>query len=1184
MSRNALSLSVVLWLAHVAAGQDGGDHPFRGRIVDASGQPAAGATVRLLSLRTIGTGQDYEVDESTKADADGRFKLVVPYRWLRLPGNFRQELGIVAVHDGRMTGILISRRSLPPKGGLELALPAATQTKMTVRSPQGTPVAGATVRIHALLVEQITPDLTDEEVRAYAAQVKKSRNGYIVSRDVLTVPSAMRSIAGKTDAEGQVTLAGLAPSQIGGVEVECAEFGTQIVFPDVHGGQRKFVDWPGKIVLQPVGRIRGQLVGAKAGREITIVANSGTPERMYGGLATAHTDADGKFEVPKIAIGTVRVRVAFDEKTPDRIMATTKPPPLKPGATLEWKAGLKPAVRLSGMVLNAETRKPVATVHVLAGTEQEAFSAITDAAGKFTLWVAAGKVTVLPQVPEGFLETLSPDDWDSPEKRIAAVPKDIDVAGEHVELPPLLLHPEATLRGLVVDERGGPVAGATVSAISRVIDNRKGSAFNREVSVTADERGEFAVAGIDPRVAIRLRVQAKDATRIVTIAKPGKDPVRIAMASQEAFRLQGRVVDATGHPVADAALELWHRDWRPPPAEGEPKKLTLKETIRTDSTGTFSTPALLPDGQYRFVIRAAGVKTCESPWLDATLPETAKPQTLAVTRLGGQSGVVRDAQGKPVGDAQITLFSGELRVATASNAQGEFKLETPGGKPFCVVVRHPDFRVHGNYYEKDPANFDQTLTRLSEPAAARMPRTILAKEERQRLLQTLLEPYKQRLQKGVGADEKMRAAQVLGTVDPEFLLEYLTKNPLKPAMMQDSALQWIVKAWAPRRSDDAAELIERMQTPYIKAVALCEIAGAMPDKAKSKKLEILAEALVAARAEKAPQLRVIVLGFVGRRLIDLGEKERATAVLREAEKTAGGLTASNFNGYARGSFATDLAMIDLPAALALIKDLKDHHELQRHHGNVAHRIAATQPAEAIKVLDLIPGPKANEFNQRDHYAIRACYRMAAVDLKRALALADTIEDVLSRAQAIGAVAQAVGPKDMRTATDLLRRAFTLLEDDAVRPDPAQLTTPLTPASVAAVLVFNAEAIDRSLVQECLWRAVALQRTPTDDPEKVWRYQTANNALTMTIARYDPKLAALLLPAPSKVMQSREAQLAHFLVHPERTVQAATKAQSPDTARVLTQLIGYIGTEEDQLPRLIHHTLGIWRIDGEDLDI
>jgi hypothetical protein len=1179
-----------LWLASsvavlcsggVTLGQEAGERPVSGRVVDASAKPVAGAVVRMLSVKTAGDGQEYEVDVATKTDAEGRFKLAVPKRWLRQSTTFRQELGIVAAHDGRMTGVEFSRYSAPPGEGLELVLPATGEMSIAVRSPQGAPVAGAAVTINALHVDEVRADLTEQELRALSSPVKKSPNGYIISRGVIPLPKDLSAVLGKTDDKGRVTTTRIAPEQVGGVQVESAEYGEQAVVLLPWQNQKKLADWPAKITLQPVGRVRGQLVGAPlavAGREVTVVTNTDANERMFGGRTTVRTDAEGKFDVPKIAIGAVRVLVNFDPKMPDRVAEAKKPSQLKAGAIVDVKLDLKPAVRLTGVVLDSQSKKPVADVSVLAGTEQLATSTFTDADGKFTVWVAPGKVTVLPLIPEGYLDRVPPDKWGSNDARLAAVPKEIVVAVEDVELPPLLLDPEATLRGLVVDEQGLPIKGATVSAVSLVFDHRRGSPRHREVEVTADERGEFAVAGIDPRVEVRLRARAKDASKVVTVAKPGKEPVRIVVTAKEVFRVQGRVLDAKGQAVTGATLELWRRDWRPPPAEAEPKKVALKEPLRTDDTGQFTTPPLLPDGQYRFVIRASGVKTTETAWLDASRPEAAKAQELVVTRLGGLAGVLRDRQGKPVADAQVTLLSGELRVATATNAQGEFKLETPGGKPFCVIARHPDFRVHGTCYEKDPSGLDQVLTRLTEPGDKRPPRTILAKEERQKLLQQLLAPYEQKFLKTASMDEKMRGGLILAKADPDFLVGYADKHPFKPAIMQDSILLMVVKRWLPGRSDDAEELIGKMQTAYLKAMSLCELADAMPDKARAKKLETLAEALVAARAEKSPEFRAIVLGFIGRRLFDLGDKERADSVLREGAKLAGGLSAGAFAGYARGSFATDLALIDLPAALALVKDLKDSHEFRRHHGNIAHRIAALQPAEAVKVLDLIPGPKENEFNERDHYAIRVCYRMAAVDLPRALKLAESVIDVPSRAHALGVIAQAVARKDAKTAADLLRRAYTLLEEDSTRPDPPQLTGPHAAGAIAAVLAFGAEKIDPSLVDECLWRAVALMRTPTEDPQKVWRYQTTNYTLALAATRYDAKLAELLLPAPSTVMQARESLLARFLVHPRRTVEDAANAQ-----KKVLELLGYLAVEEDQIPRLIHHTAGIWWIDTEDID-
>jgi protocatechuate 3,4-dioxygenase beta subunit len=744
------------------------------------------------------------------------------------------------------------------------------------------------------------------------------------------------------------------------------------------------------------------------------------------------------------------------------------------------------------------------------------------------------------------------------------------------------LHRAVTLRGAVVDDQGRPVAGAGVSGVSMLLERRTGEPKPREAAVQTDARGEFAIPGLDPREPVRLRVTAGGKSKVVTVVRPGANVVRVVVAPNERFHIVGRVTDAQGKPFADPVLELWHRDWRPPPHEATPEKVKLREPIRGDAEGRFSTPPLAADGHYRFTVRAAGARTAESAWLDATDPETARPQRLVVTRMGGLSGVVRDRAGKPVADAQVTLLDRETRTETASNRRGEFKLEIPSGRPFCVVVRHPDFRVEGAYYEKAPPSLDQTLVRLTEPAEKLAPRLILSREERAKLLRRVIEPFKQKLAKSTEFREKVSALQSLTGVVPDFVTEFLDRHPLRPAMYDEMLRTQVALKKASAGSEEAEELIGRLEQGAQRSLAYGALVDALPAKARARKLELLAEALVAARAEKSPELRAAALGQVAKRLWLLGEKGRAALLLREGEKLAGGLSTSGFAGYARGSFATDLALVDLPAALALMKGLKDRSEFARHHGNTAHRLAAIRPAEAVKVLDLIPPPGQNEFNQRDHYAIRVCYRMAHTDLPGALQLAGSIRDVPSRAYALGVIAHAVARTGPKQAADLMRRAFVLLEEDAARPDPPQLTGPFTQGVAAAALVLLAEHVDAALVRECLWRAVLLWRPHTEDPQKVWRYVTGNGALAMAAARYHGKLAEFLLPSAPAPWASREVLLAAFLANPQRAVAAAGQAAKKGDNREV-RLITYLATEEGRIPRLIFSTLGMWRIDAEDID-
>ncbi len=1164
-----------------AAPEDGA-FAIRGRVVDKAAKPVAGATVRLLAQGF----QGFDVDEKTTTDGAGRFAVAAPKSWTRMDTSQRQELSLVAADKDRLGVVQFHRYSAPPGGEVVLTLASAGGDRIEILSPDRRPVAGARVKIVGLVGDLIQAGLTEAEEKQLGESARKTPAGHVVSTRTAPLPPDLQVDIGATDDKGLATVSRVAAAGIGAITVRTDEFGEQTV-GHFGWGVKSPPNWARRIVLKRPGRVVGQLAGptaaAVARREVTLGSSEfdQATGMFHGSEAKVVTDREGKFEAAKLAPGTVRFNVKFDPAEPTRAADAATAPQLKPGQTLPLKIDLKAAVRVEGRVLEAGSNKPVRGVQVRAFFGWGSESSTSDAEGKFAFWMAPGESAFHPDIPEEYLSPVAPSDHFDPAKRQQTVTLFKVPQGKTFQAPPILLHRAVGLRGAVVDDQGKPLADAGISAISMALERRRGQPTPREFAVRTDERGEFAIPGLDPRESVRLRVTAKEASKVVTVARPGGEVVRIAMAN-EAFRIVGRVLDAEGKPVADPVLEVCHRDWRPPPHESEPKKVSVKEPIRGDAQGRFKTPPLAADGHYRFTIRAAGVRTTESAWLDATNPETAKPQQLVVTRLGGLTGVARDRAGKPVADALVTLLAGEMRIETASDREGRFKLEVPAGKPFCVIVRHPGFRVEGAYYEKAPPGLDQTMVRLNESAEKLVPRILLAKEERAKMLSRLLESLKSKLAKSTGIQEKVSSLQSLTGAMPDFVTEFLDKNPLRPASYTEMLRTQVAMKKALRSPGEAEELIGRMKQDAQQSMTYGMLADALPEKARARKLEVLAESLVAARAERSPELRAVALGQVAKRLWALGEKERATKVLREGEKIARGLSTSEFAGYARGSFATDLALLDLPAALALMKGLTDRREFARHHGNTAHRIAAMHPAEAVKILDMLPPPGTNEFNQRDQYAIRVCYRMARVDLPGAIQLANSIRDVPSRAYALGVIAQAVAKTEPRQATDLVRRAFVLLEEDAARRDPPQLTGPLTRGEVAAALVLMVEHVDRALVRECLWRSVLLRRPHTEDPHQAWRYYTGNSALAMAAARYHGKLAELLVPTGQPQWMSRGGLLAEFLANPQRAVATAEKAgKTKDRSEVL--LITYLATEEDGVPRLIFSTLGMWPIDVEDID-
>ena len=302
----------------------------------------------------------------------------------------------------------------------------------------------------------------------------------------------------------------------------------------------------------------------------------------------------------------------------------------------------------------------------------------------------------------------------------------------------------------------------------------------------------------------------------------------------------------------------------------------------------------------------------------------------------------------------------------------------------------------------------------------------------------------------------------------------------------------------------------------------------------------------------------------------------------------------------------------MPAALALIKDLKDPFEHDRHHGNIAHKLAAVRPADAEHVLGLMhtpgesvkqgAGPPAVSF-ARDQYAVRVCYRMAAADRERAERIAGRITDPGSRAQAYGVMALALARAKPEQATELLRRAFGVLGDSLnagkdQSPSPTDDGTrktyfmrSLTPAPVvAAALLPTAEAIDPRLVPEFLWRTLSLRVPQPREEADGAPPDDSDVSAALLLARYDCAAARTLL----EPFTARKSALLQY--GRGRTLLAALAAVDPKWAvQVLDglpagpqkdgerpALARALALDGDARWRDAYRQIGLWFVDDEDL--
>ncbi|HEX5443103.1 MAG TPA: hypothetical protein VFW87_04705 [Pirellulales bacterium] len=129
-----------------------------GVVTQPSGLPAAKAEVWLVTASMRGEPLVYD---HVQADAEGKFRLILPGRWINNGATVRQELGIVAHQPGLApAAICYWRTSTPNAANLRLELKPPSEAPVTIRAPDGRAVLGAKVSVTALICDVLRTDLT----------------------------------------------------------------------------------------------------------------------------------------------------------------------------------------------------------------------------------------------------------------------------------------------------------------------------------------------------------------------------------------------------------------------------------------------------------------------------------------------------------------------------------------------------------------------------------------------------------------------------------------------------------------------------------------------------------------------------------------------------------------------------------------------------------------------------------------------------------------------------------------------------------------------------------------------------------------------------------------------------------------------------------------------------------------
>ena len=421
-----------------------------GQVTNPANQGIGNAQLRFVQM----TGGQMKIAQAT-TDETGQFSFRVPSEWAEpepapsmwtvwchAPGH---QLTITS------TPARLNRDDNPP---IKLTLDPASDTSLVIEAPDGSPISGARVEPYHLSVAPLP---------AIAS---------------LIVPDEIRSLLAKeSNPDGRVDLPEIASDRLTSVQVTAEGYGTQ---------QMRLWASPDKptvstIRLRTTGRLEGRLISDErrviADTQI-YVSQSDFAGQKTSGTATAETDDEGRFVVPAIAAGRIKLGVHVDKSLPlrPRIPEGLK---IEAGETTSVEIPFEKPVRVHGRVQTYRQGTPIAGAVLSLQTNgyQQHDQVQTNADGRFEANVVSGKMHLqLIMKPREYSSWVENPAWLNT--------FDVPAGADSFAFPILELAQAATRTGRLIDQTDRPVAGATVAALVRGAAHASGE---------TDENGSFSL-------------------------------------------------------------------------------------------------------------------------------------------------------------------------------------------------------------------------------------------------------------------------------------------------------------------------------------------------------------------------------------------------------------------------------------------------------------------------------------------------------------------------------------------------------------------------------------------------------------------------------------------------------------------------------------------------------------------